>query len=337
MYKQIFTALCLLLSSPNRMLISKPINGSKNGTTVPSGTINYEKQMASIIDDHYDQVLNLRKEYSKEGLSEKYHETLDELTKSTIIKLNHHGFESYFVDANSINNVSKELSTDLSFLTTDKNEKYIVTVYGEPDCSPKSTPSSSFQYTYEGTVYTLRYLTVTAADYSGMGKASSINLINSTVASVINHCLNAAVQLYIGSLHPVLGTISTICGVQMSFIKPNTTTVMNLNCATAWTGIFTQVWNSYDGMWQRGSYVERANCRSYVSGYYYSASSNMYTAVPQTEEVRNKYSTYYSNTTWRIEKAIYYGYLHSMIQYDSTGPAKYYYDNVLKCTHNNTF
>ena len=88
--------------------------------------------------------------------------------------------------------------------------------------------------------------------------------------------------------------------------------------------------------WVSGAYVEYANAFSYMSGTYYNAAMNSYTSVPQNSRSTTKYSSQYSNYTWRNEMAIN-NYASFIIEPDRVGNVQYKYGGVVKITHNENF
>lgn len=89
-------------------------------------------------------------------------------------------------------------------------------------------------------------------------------------------------------------------------------------------------------MWINGSCVEYVKANSYMSGYYYSATTNEYEQVPNNESSTVKYSVKYSDSDWRKRNAVI-GYNSSFVQYASVGSVQYKYGNSTVITHTENF
>lgn len=257
------------------------------------------------------------------------------LQKETVDKLNECGYEAYDVNPQTYEAVEDKLQTDLSQIGLNKDGSYIIISGNENSDKPYSSASNGFSYTYNGVSYTLRYLTVTAADDRMYGKASTVNVLQSASRDLIVRCLDTAIVAAISSVNKPLGTVASICGLSIGNFNTSQTATLNLNCGSNWTRIYTQVWSPNDG-WLFGSMVEYVNANSYMSGMYYSASQNKYVAVPQNAKSATQYSSHYSNTEWRKERAVM-SYLGAGFQYDYIGPVKYSYGGSVKVTHAENF
>lgn len=154
--------------------------------------------------------------------------------------------------------------------------------------------------------------------------------------TVIENCLDTAISALISSVSSTLGTVASICGLSVSNFSTSSTSTMYLNGGTNWTRIFTQVYDSNYNHWMNGSCVEYVHATAYMSGLYYSSSSNAYEQVPGNERRAVKNSSKYFNDTWRKEKAVY-GFENYWTQYDTVGDVKYYYGGTVKITHSENF
>lgn len=141
----------------------------------------------------------------------------------------------------------------------------------------------------------------------------------------------------ISCLPKFLNTIFSVVEEEdISKIGSSQATTLNMYCATNWTRVFTQVYSSYDRSWQRGSCVEYVRATSHLSGHYYSASTNRYEPVNQREVGTTKYSSKYDDFNWRKQQAVL-GYLHSNINWNTTGAVQYKYGGTTKVTHSENF
>lgn len=258
---------------------------------------------------------------------------------NTVTVLNTSGYEAYSVNKDNYNELSSLLNTDLSSLGLDPEYSYIVAVGGKSTNEGNIVPysaQSEFPFVYNGTTYRLRYFYVTAADDPAYGKATSANVLDSKVQSVINNCLNTAISAYISAISSPLGTVASICGLDISKFSTAQTSTLYLNGGTNWTRVYTQVWSSHDSAWLNGSCVEYVTASSYMSGQYYSAAENRYVAVPTQANSTTKYSSNYNDGYWRNSNAVF-GYIHSMPVYEAVGDVEYKYGGTTKITHRENF
>lgn len=252
-------------------------------------------------------------------------------------QLNNDGYEAYVVNAYNYEEIEQRLNSNLSLMGIEPEGTYLI-VYGNDEDNRQISPmASEFSYTYNGKSYRLRYCYVTAADNGSYSQASTCDLLKSTSKTVITNCLNTAINAYISAVCAPLGTVASICGLDISKIAPNKEVTLNMNCGSNWTRIFTEVYNTYDQQWQAGSSVEYVKYKSYMSGYYYNAATNAMEQVPGNESTGVKYSKYYNDYTWRNQKAAIAATNGSGCTYDVTGAVTYYYGNSLKATHSENF
>lgn len=253
--------------------------------------------------------------------------------------LRENGYNAYVVNDANYEEVESLLESDFSRMGMDKDGTYLVVV--ENVCQDvdalANNNASEFSYSYNGTNYRLRYSYVTAAGNSGYAQSSTSNLLNSTSKTLITNCLNTAINAYISSVWAPLGTIASICGLDISKIAPNKQVTMTLNAGSNWSRVFTEVYNTYDKQWQAGSSVEYVKFKSYISGTYYDAASNSMQAVPASESSGVHYSAYYNDYTWRHQKAVLSIINGVGCKYDTTGAVKFYYGDTLKITHSENF
>ena len=105
------------------------------------------------------------------------------LEEETVEALTNAGYEAYNVTAGNYDTLEAQLYTDFGEMGLDPNGSYIVVISGgdgeasgnsagansrvrpETDLEgpPGSTGNASFEYTQDGTTYTMRYVTVTSA------------------------------------------------------------------------------------------------------------------------------------------------------------------------------
>lgn len=294
----------------------------------------------NIIKDYRERIF----EYNKQANSDitvaslDSEQSLSKIQTETVDALNNAGYNAYDVNPSTFSNIENVLQTDLEEAGLNPNYSYIIVIEGEENknVNSRAATSSSFSHTYNGTTYTLRWMTMYATDDPLMGKASDVNVLSSAKTSIIQNCLDTAISTYISSISKTLGTVASICGLSISNFAPAQTATMRLNGATNWTRRYTQVWNSYDSAWQNGCCVEEVTAYSYMSGSYYDASSNLYRSVPENKAYDTRYSSRYDDDKWRKDYAVV-GYLNSWIQWDTVGDVVYKYNGTTKITHKHNF
>lgn len=263
------------------------------------------------------------------------------LQEETVCILQNAGYEAYAINGENFYEIQDALATDLTQLGIKEGELYIAVISGEEENNEKGVsysakPSGSFAYSYKGKDYSLRYLTITAADNSAYGKASTVNLLESKSQTVINNCLNTAIIAYISAISSPLGTVASLCGLDISKFNTSQTATLYLNGGTNWTRMYTQVWSDYDEFWFSGSCVDYVTASSYMSGQYYSADKNQYVSVPQDSNTVTEFSSNYDDKSWRHLNAVI-GYFNGSTQYDKVGDVEYRYGGVTKITHREDF
>ena len=276
------------------------------------------------------------------------------LEQETVDTLNAAGYEAYNVTASNYYALEAELNTDFASIGLNPNSSYVIVISGEDSDNsnntwaygdnlitptPDPTEAAYFEYTYNGTVYRMRYVTITANDDPMYGKVSSADLLNHFNAhELLEDGLNATVYAmadYLGGCIPI-GTIASLCGIQVfDFDMPSFQT-LSMVATTNWTRRYIQVWDDYLGSWSFGASVEYVNVRSYMSGDYYDPALNRYVSFDKNEITDTRYSDHYNDHTWWCEQAVL-GF-HSMDSViDMTGTVRYYYDGNEVITHREDF
>ena len=276
--------------------------------------------------------------------------TLEQETVDTLIAA---GYEAYNVTASNYDALEAELNTDFASISLNPNSSYVIIISGEDTdnssnsrairddiiITPDPTESAYFEYTYNGTVYRMRYVTITANDDPFYGKVSTEDLLDHfTALDLIENGLNAAVYAIadcIGGCIP-LGTLASLCGWQpFDFDVPSFQT-LSMVATTNWTRRYIQVWDDYLQSWSFAASVEYVNTRSYMDGDYYDPTLNRYVSVDRNENVETRYSAHYSDHAWWCEQAVL-GYLSVDIIIDKTGTIHYYYNGSEIITHRENF
>lgn len=245
------------------------------------------------------------------------------------------GYLPYIVSRDNYHEQEESLNTNFQDMGLNKECVYLVLLEGTNNT--RAAVSGSYNYVYNGKSYILRKVIITAVDDSIYSKASSCNLLASSSKTLIENCLNAAISAYISSVCQPLGTVASICGLNISMFSTIGTSTIDLNCGTNWTRKHTQVYNESTGDWTSGSSVEYAKMNSYLSGHYYSASGNEMLPVPEKASSSIKYSDHYEDNTWQNQQAIIYSNNLNGIHYDITGAIEYKYNDTVKVIHNENF
>lgn len=262
----------------------------------------------------------------------------NKLLEDTVKTLTDAGYEAYSVTGATFEAVEEALDTDLSAIGLDPNYSYIVVAEGEPlNTNTRDalggTPSTSFSYTYNGKTYTMRYLTVTAADDPAYGKTDEYDLLESAFGDFVVRCLDASIQVtldYIANPVP-LGTVAGLLGFSVGNIDTSSPMSLRLEGSANWTRVFTQVLDPSDGLWIYGSCVEYVNSLLAMSGSYYKAATNRYTTIAKEIDVDTVYSDEYFDLDWRKEKGAY-GAVNYWTQYDTVGAVRFHYDGDVVIT-----
>lgn len=265
-----------------------------------------------------------------------------EIQAETVSELKNAGYEAYDVNSQSFKSVELALNTDLTEAGLNPNGKYIILVEGEKndnEVSTREAVSSSFTHVYNGTTYTLRWMTVYATDDPLMKKADSKNIIkNETSRNAIINCIDTGISAYLSAIPTRInwGTIASLVGFTIEDFAPSMGSTMTYQAATEWTRRYAQVWNSYDNAWQFGSCVEEVSMNSKISGYYYNSNTLDYVDVYKPNPIEVRYSPKFNNFDWRKNYAVI-GYLNSYIYWDSAGDVEYEHGNVVVIRHRHNF
>lgn len=320
-----------LLTAACLMVPALPVSADGGEQISTDTTASNGVTVESILDNYHEQIFQKRMQSGLSAASQSISDDIEEIRQETVEALEEIGYTAYSVTPENYYAVEDELNTDFASMELDPESSYIV-VIGSDEGEDGTTAGTSFTYTYNGTTYTMRYLTVTSEAEDSYGKASTVNLLTSASKTLITNCLNTAISLYLGEVSTTLGTVASICGLDISKFSTSQTSTLYLNAGTNWTRIYTQVKNSTTGEWVIGCSVEYARCRSYMSGLYYSASTNQYEKVPEDDTSTTVYSENCKIQSWQKKNAAI-GYENSTVIYDTTGAIKYKYGNTTKITH----
>jgi len=278
----------------------------------------HENKLYSIIDNYHTQKFLLSNNIlSRNATAEKPSLTTETavLLRNTISDLRNAGYEAFVVTEQNHSDIGNKLSTDFSELDFDGGLSYIAVVHGDEapsqkgDLSSREYTSAQFTYTYNGTTYTMRYLTL-FADYTGAARTTTVDMLEPSWASPLNNFLNSSISAIISMYSAPLGFIYSMAGIDLTEVISQTESSLTLHAGVNWTRTYTQIYDSSEGSWLYGSMVEYAKATSYFSGLIYYESTNSMAPVDDSLVERTLYSEHYSDFEWRKEGAvlgIYYG------------------------------
>lgn len=260
------------------------------------------------------------------------HETVQELQKC--------GYDAYEVTGSNYDDIQATLNTDLSGLGLNKDCSYIIVVGDNTTetSGARSTIGSTYNYTYNGTTYTMRTIKITSVDDSNYMQATQKDLLTSHGDAVVQALLDTTISAYMTFLGvpTVFGTIASLAGltkVNLTAAKATAT----FHAGTTWTRTFTQVWDDNFDAWTYGSSVEYSKQVCYVNGLKYNASLDSYEAYTTGNKQKTTYSQYYNSSTWKNEQAII-GLLNAWpVFYDKTGDACYEHNSTVVVKHREGF
>lgn len=251
------------------------------------------------------------------------------------------GVQSHVVAPNNYKVMQAQLNVDFEELGLQPEYTYLViegdVMSNNQGVQPYSSTSASFSYTYNGKTYSLKYLTIKAADDPAYEKVDDADLLTSASQTLIKNCLNTAISTYISSVSQVLGTVASICGLDISDFASGRSATLTLNGGANWTRVYTLVYSSADSNWMRGSCVEYVDTYSYMSGMYYSASTNRMESVERNDKRTTKFSDHYNDFDWRKRNAVIYVLSGNGCDYDTVGDVSFYYGDTKKITLRENF
>lgn len=305
-----------------------------------------QEMVADILNDYQSKQAELLSLNLAENLTMDRSAQKQNILQETKQKLTELGCEVYLLEQESFEQVEEFLQTDLEEIGLDREASYMLVVNGA-EVTPYGTAGSQFSYTYGGKTYTMRYLTVIYTDdeaWSNYYQFTEIDLLKNPTLSALQSFLNTGIQLYTGSKGGTVQNIGTLVGTAID--SYNTTTAakfsMDFTCYSIWTRVYTQVWSSYDQVWSYGSSVESVKVDAHVDGYKYKPAINAVEGYKKTVVDTTKYSSRYSDTTWRKQQAAIAAASSSPCISDKTGNISYHYvyangyDEVF-VTHYNNF
>ena len=286
--------------------------------------------------------------WSRRGGSAK---TLEEETVETLTNA---GYEAYNVTAGNYDTLEAQLYTDFGEMGLDPNGSYIVVISGgdgeasgnsagansrvrpETDLEgpPGSTGNASFEYTQDGTTYTMRYVTVTSATGMYMAVDSEYDLDPTTwYEKFPSHLMSAGLVAIADSVSEEfmkgkwlpLGSIASF--VYDVFADDNYTEydagILTIFATTTWTAQSIQVWDNNDGRWETAQSSAMAVSTAFCAGYIVNSTTKKRDQFIGEESAVTTVSPKYTNTSQRLADAVY-GFTRGIIYWDRTGDINFY-------------
>lgn len=272
------------------------------------------------------------------------------LASETINVLNAAGYDAYHLTPSTKETLNATLRTDFDEFGLDMDGSYIVVISGE-ERNDKSRSigggfieeddggigggGPGFYYTYNGTTYLMRYVTITSSEESCLRKHTRCTLADiRTWADYVGDVLNSLFYIGIDLKTAPIPTSSIVSLLGNWLNNPKyellETEDTLLDAATSWTRRYIQVWN------EAGSYWHTAQCSTYASarakvtvGYVYNHAIKDYEWVTTPEVTRQVYSDFYNNYDIRCTRAVN-GFLQDVTYFDYAGDIGYsFYDENL--------
>lgn len=190
-----------------------------------------------------------------------------------------------------------------------RDGSYIVVIHGEeenstngnarlgditlpPHLRDDGSDSNAFSYYYDGTTYTMRYVTVTAATNTSLGCSSRpIDLLAEYGLVDVWEDLELPIEILTSfGLFEYTGTIYSLFTPVILNTSPRQTSTLTLTAGTNWTVTYTQVQNTQTQQWVMSGSIEYVNMSYVINHYHYSSSANAYVQ----DTINGTYGTVYS-------------------------------------------
>lgn len=247
----------------------------------------------------------------------------DQLKQETIAELYAAGYAAYDLNSSTYQSLERQLSTDFSAMGLDPDGSYIVVISGEEDTQNQTSPGNNsrvitlpphvwegddvpyFSYTYNGTVYNMRYLTVTGSYDNGLAARVEIDLINDFTGTKFEKLMHSVVAVATSAVEDFLylDTISAL--ISYPIPEPEDSDSMDFEAGSVWSVKYMQVCNVGDDEWVSSASVE------YVSMYYsvtytYLTTVNgvsAYDSIFDESDHEIQYTEHYDDGEWLKLKA----------------------------------
>lgn len=279
------------------------------------------------------------------------------LEQETVAELTAAGYEAYNVTGDNYETLEETLHTDFAEMGLDPNSSYVVVISGEEQ-ENQSNPNSRviyppvqenldgdnggggesdghtyFDYTYNGTKYVMRYVTVTAAENTALGQTSYIDLLSQYGPDDLSDDLNIPISIV--SSVPGFSLVGTVYGI-FSAILPDTPLTQSESLlyqgGTNWTITYTQIYDTEAKCWTIASSVEYVTMRYFLYHTYYDSTTNQYESESTNGTYPILYSEFYCNEELMKERAAFAHENHSRWS-DEIEYVTYEFDDEPVITH----
>lgn len=273
------------------------------------------------------------------------------LEQETVDTLTAAGYEAYNVTAENYDTLEAVLKSDFEDMGLAKNGSYIIVISGEDDSNSTNQNSrlgnlpvydlidpgvggySSFDHTYNGKTYKMRYITVTAANNHSLGQVSSVELIEQYDSNDAFNSLNTPISILSSlGLLPYTGTIYSLFSLIIPEVDNPQYASLLYQGASNWTIKYIQIYNSNESKWKLSGGVEYVTMRQFMIGTYYDPASNAYTSTRATEELPTIHSTQYHNLTQAKNDAAF-AYENNTIKLNTIEQVEFLHGERVVITH----
>lgn len=260
--------------------------------------------------------------------------------------LNAAGYEAYNVTSTNYEALESQLNTDFADMGLVSDGSYIITIHDEnydnniangvnPDVTidqpdEDSGGNGTFTYTYNGTTYTMRYMTVastgTYMQDQGDYKLTPSDWWGDATTSFLPNLFVTATDHATKKFH--LGTIASFLldlmgSSNYTRLQPNTLTIIS---QTNWDCDILQIWDDYSSQWKSAQVSARAISTSYSTGLIYDPDIRKHITYVGDSYVLQTTSPKYTNYSQRKLDAVS-AYTRGAKSYDPTGDIEFYLGN----------
>lgn len=259
------------------------------------------------------------------------------LEEETVEALNNSGYEAYYVTGDNYEGLESTLQTDFSAMGLSKESSYIVTLSFDNPAQDKIEiddgglgGTSSYTYTYNGTAYKMRNITVTASTATELAQTSTKSINKSEYPKLLDVLLGVIADgMLVGSAMTFLDI------VEASVPDGADTTYTNVvyTAGSSWTVIYYQVYESFSGDWISCASKEYVTLRHWVDFVYYDYTINTYDRHTIEDEIGVAFSPNYLDYD-KLHKDGLASYLRGVpFQPDTVEEIKYTFNGNVVITH----
>lgn len=150
----------------------------------------------------------------------------------------------------------------------------------------------------------MRYVTVTAADNTSLGRTKAIDLLEDTSAQDAWDALS--IPMTILSFNPyftALTTLYSVCSGVLPDHEISQSSSLLYTAGTNWTITYLQVYDSENKCWKLRSSVEYVTLRYFIDHVYYDPYTNQYVESSDNGTLETIYSEHYEDKEHIKERA----------------------------------